>query len=86
MNDSKSGREPPVVASSPHSALPSGVKRDREGNARAREPKPKPKQEVVHTAFTPMFERFRDELDEHHARREKIIKVSRDVTALSKKM
>jgi hypothetical protein len=34
----------------------------------------------------PMFEFFRDELDEHHDRRERIIKASRDVTALSKKM
>ncbi len=37
-------------------------------------------------AYTAMFERFRDELDEHHDRRERITKVSRDVTALSKKM
>lgn len=34
----------------------------------------------------PMFEAFRDELDEHHDRRERIIKASRDITALSKKM
>lgn len=34
----------------------------------------------------PMFETFRDELDEHHDRRERIIKASRDITALSKKM
>lgn len=33
-----------------------------------------------------IFENFRDELDEHHDRREKIIKASRDITALSKKM
>lgn len=33
-----------------------------------------------------IFESFRNELDEHHDRRERIIKVSRDVTALSKKM
>ena len=36
--------------------------------------------------FMPMFEVFRNELDEHHDRRERVIKVSRDVTALSKKM
>ena len=36
--------------------------------------------------FMPMFEVFRNELDEHHDRRERIIKASRDVTALSKKM
>jgi hypothetical protein len=36
--------------------------------------------------FMPMFEKFRDNLDEHHDRRERIIKASRDITALSKKM
>ena len=36
--------------------------------------------------FMPMFEIFRKELDEHHDRRERIIKASRDITALSKKM
>jgi hypothetical protein len=34
----------------------------------------------------PMFEVFRNELDEHHDRRERIIKASRDITAASKKM
>ena len=33
-----------------------------------------------------MFETFRDELDEHHDRRERVVKASRDITALSKKM
>lgn len=33
-----------------------------------------------------IFETFRDELDEHYDRRERIIKISRDITALSKKM
>ncbi|PYH91225.1 Translin [Aspergillus ellipticus CBS 707.79] len=33
-----------------------------------------------------MFETFRDELDEHHDRRERLIKASRDITALSKKI
>ncbi|KAJ5464428.1 uncharacterized protein N7458_000114 [Penicillium daleae] len=33
-----------------------------------------------------IFENFRDELDEHHDRRERIIKASRDITALSKKI
>ncbi|KAI5297286.1 hypothetical protein KEM55_004914 [Ascosphaera atra] len=32
------------------------------------------------------FVRFRDELDEHHDRRERVIKTSRDITALSKKI
>ncbi|KAI5803764.1 Translin [Geopyxis carbonaria] len=36
--------------------------------------------------FMPMFLHFRDELDEHHDRRERVIKTSRDVTALSKKL
>lgn len=33
-----------------------------------------------------IFEGFRNELDQHHDRRERIIKASRDITALSKKM
>ncbi|KAL3457908.1 Translin family-domain-containing protein [Aspergillus heterothallicus] len=33
-----------------------------------------------------MFETFRDELDQHHDRRERLIKISRDITALSKKI
>ncbi|KKY22893.1 putative translin-associated factor [Diplodia seriata] len=36
--------------------------------------------------FMPMFEVFRAELDEHHDRRERIIKASRDITAASKKI
>ncbi|KAJ9620710.1 hypothetical protein H2204_012196 [Knufia peltigerae] len=36
--------------------------------------------------YIPIFETFRTELDEHHDRRERIIKVSRDVTAQSKKI
>ncbi|MCJ1251152.1 hypothetical protein MMC30_008383 [Trapelia coarctata] len=36
--------------------------------------------------FMPMFESFRNELDEHHDRRERIIKASRDITAQSKKI
>jgi predicted translin family RNA/ssDNA-binding protein len=36
--------------------------------------------------FVAMFEGFRTELDEHHDRRERIIKASRDITASSKKM
>jgi hypothetical protein len=36
--------------------------------------------------YMPMFETFRTELDEHHARRERCIKASRDITAASKKM
>ncbi|TKA80068.1 hypothetical protein B0A49_10656, partial [Cryomyces minteri] len=36
--------------------------------------------------FLPMFETFRAELDEHHDRRERVIKASRDITAASKKI
>lgn len=36
--------------------------------------------------FMPMFEAFKAELDEHHDRRERITKASRDITAASKKM
>ncbi|KAE9366999.1 putative translin-associated factor TraX [Stipitochalara longipes BDJ] len=42
--------------------------------------------EVTASPFMPMFEVFRDELDEHHDRRERIIKASRDITAASKKI
>jgi len=66
------------------SAAKMGVKRDRHGNTKPKEAAA-PKN-VVRNAYTPMFERFRDELDEHHDRRERIVKASRDVTALSKKM
>ncbi|KAK4246498.1 Translin family-domain-containing protein [Corynascus novoguineensis] len=64
----------------------SGFKRDWSGNAKRRDgPKSAPKQ-VVRNAYTPMFESLRDELDEHHDRRERIVKASRDITALSKKI
>ena len=44
-------------------------------------------QSVGHVSpFLPRFEFFRAELDEHHDRRERIIKASRDITALSKKI
>ncbi|GFF37052.1 beta-mannosidase B [Aspergillus lentulus] len=38
------------------------------------------------THILSMFETFRDELDQHHDRRERVIKISRDITALSKKI
>ncbi|CRG83481.1 Translin-associated protein X [Talaromyces islandicus] len=38
------------------------------------------------SAFHSIFENFRSELDEHHDRRERVIKASRDITALSKKI
>ncbi|KAI3546344.1 translin family protein [Colletotrichum melonis] len=59
-------------------------KRDRDGNMRTHESKPKPA--APESQFTPMFMKFRDELDQHHDRRERIVKASRDVTALSKKI
>jgi hypothetical protein len=74
----------PVVIADKESRMASGVKRDRQGNARSRDQQPKAN--IPRTAYTPMFEHFRSELDEHHDRRERIIKSSRDVTALSKKM
>jgi hypothetical protein len=36
--------------------------------------------------YIPVFEELRAELDEHHDRRERVVKASRDVTAQSKKM
>ncbi|QKX64562.1 uncharacterized protein TRUGW13939_11737 [Talaromyces rugulosus] len=38
------------------------------------------------SAFQSVFENFRSELDQHHDRRERVIKASRDITALSKKI
>lgn len=38
------------------------------------------------SAYTALFDTFRAELDEHHDRRERIIKASRDITAASKKI
>ena len=58
-----------------------GVKRDWNGNRR-----PKEAPEQPQSRFHGMFEGFRDELDEHYDRRERIVKASRDVTAQSKKM
>ncbi|KAJ3551622.1 hypothetical protein NPX13_g11318 [Xylaria arbuscula] len=60
-----------------------GVKRDYQGKEKARKD---PAAEQPRNAYTSMFETFRDELDEHHDRRARIGKVSRDVTTLSKKI
>ncbi|KAG8167471.1 hypothetical protein KVR01_003160 [Diaporthe batatas] len=60
----------------------SGQKRDFRGNAKSSAAKAP----VVRNEYTPMFESFRDELDGHHDRRERIVKASRDITALSKKI
>ncbi|KAL2018728.1 hypothetical protein VTK56DRAFT_434 [Thermocarpiscus australiensis] len=65
----------------------SGFKRDWNGNTKRRDgPKPAQKQRPVRNAYTPMFEKLRDQLDEHYDRRERIVKASRDITALSKKI
>ncbi|CZS97767.1 related to translin-associated protein X [Rhynchosporium agropyri] len=63
----------------PNRQMP-GVKRNHDGAEKASE------QDVKTAPFMPMFENFRDELDEHHDRREHIIKASRDITAASKKI
>ncbi|KAG6367833.1 hypothetical protein INS49_002028 [Diaporthe citri] len=59
-----------------------GQKRDFRGDAKSSGPRAP----LVRNEYTPMFEGFRDELDEHHERRERIVKASRDITALSKKI
>ncbi|KAK9777419.1 putative Translin-associated protein X [Seiridium cardinale] len=64
-----------------HGSKMPGVKRDYRGNK-----KDLPHRDVPRNEYTSMFEGFRNELDKHHDRREKIVKVSRDVTALSKKI
>jgi hypothetical protein len=56
-----------------------GVKRSWDGT-------PGPDEAAVPSACISMFDGFRTELDEHHDRRERIIKASRDITAASKKM
>ncbi|OAA62240.1 Translin [Cordyceps fumosorosea ARSEF 2679] len=56
-----------------------GVKRDHNGRAKIAPDAPRGR-------FHDMFEGFRDELDQHHDRRERLVKVSRDVTAQSKKI
>jgi hypothetical protein len=57
-----------------------GVKRHHDGAEKSKD------SDVTSSPFMPMFEVFRSELDEHHDRRERIIKASRDITAASKKM
>jgi hypothetical protein len=56
-----------------------GVKRNRDGVSAE-------KKSESDSPYIAMFEIFRAELDEHHDRRERIIKASRDITAQSKKM
>lgn len=63
-----------------------GQKRDFRGKAKPDSSADEAARLHARNEFTPMFEHFRDELDEHHDRRESIVKASRDITALSKKM
>ncbi|KAI1433492.1 Translin [Xylaria sp. CBS 124048] len=67
------------------SPMVGGIKRDHQGREKAK-PTAGPTTDHARNAYTSMFESFRDELDEHHDRRMRIGKVSRDVTALSKKI
>lgn len=60
-----------------------GTKRERNGDEKVQSGG---KDAELTSPFMPMFEIFRNELDEHHDRRERIIKASRDITAASKKM
>ncbi|KAG0152917.1 hypothetical protein PDIDSM_1876 [Penicillium digitatum] len=66
-----------------------GTKRDWEGQPLELNPHDESMAEAEAEAapsILSIFENFRDELDEHHDRRELIIKKSRDITALSKKI
>lgn len=56
-----------------------GIKHPRSEDELAEHPTPV-------SPFIITFQTFRSELDEHQDRRERIIKASRDITALSKKM
>ena len=62
-----------------HPNVMAGVKRSRDASQSEKKPE-------SDSPYIPMFETFRAELDEHHDRRERIIKASRDITAQSKKM
>lgn len=77
--------------SKPQSEDMPGIKRQHDGTSKEKsERKSEGSDEKIAGApispFMPMFEGFRAELDEHHDRRERIIKASRDITAGSKKM
>ena len=57
-----------------------GFKHSREGDAITQ------MEESRSSPILPMFTDFRNELDEHYDRRERIIKTTRDITGSSKKM
>lgn len=63
-----------------------GTKRSWQGQPVTSHTKPEMDTSDSGSATLSIFENFRNELDEHHDRRERIIKTSRDITALSKKM
>jgi hypothetical protein len=78
MNQLSISSNPPTPKSESMSKQMPGIKRHHNGAEKEKE--------VNVSPLMPMFEGFRDELDEHHDRRERIIKASRDITAASKKM
>ncbi|KOC07591.1 putative translin-associated factor TraX [Aspergillus flavus AF70] len=68
-----------------------GTKRTWDGKQLSLQPNNNNQQTTTTMAEQPtqihsIFETFRNELDEHHDRRERLIKISRDITALSKKI
>jgi hypothetical protein len=68
---------------------PAGTKRSHDGNLvvpASSQPAAAMDATEQPSEITSIFKTFRDELDEHYDRRERIIKTSRDITALSKKM
>ncbi|KAF3069843.1 Translin-associated protein X [Daldinia childiae] len=73
-----------IVPQNQSRAMGGGIKRDYQGKEKVIDSKAT--KDMPRNQYTSMFESFRDELDEHHDRRMKIGKVSRDVTALSKKI
>ncbi|KAI1806321.1 Translin [Daldinia bambusicola] len=73
-----------IVPQNKTRAMGGGIKRDHQGKEKV--PDNRVTRDMPRNQYTSMFESFRDELDEHHDRRMKIGKVSRDVTALSKKI
>ncbi|KAI0876942.1 Translin [Hypoxylon argillaceum] len=75
-----------IVPKKRDGAMGGGIKRDYQGREKGRTNAAPAAADHPRNAYTSMFESFRDELDEHHDRRMRIGKVSRDVTALSKKI